>query len=139
MGQSQPPPRGTPPPPPESSIRKPEPLVPHVAGETDLAYESRVRQEVARQAQVFDFREHTRGAKLRIAGKDVQLPPDAYVDAYVVRVMCIAGQKCPETPLYTIKRGNSYISVTLRTGAITHEQVARGEEGTFMFLREALR
>jgi hypothetical protein len=79
----------------------------------------------------------TRGSTITIAGRRITLPPDAWVESYIVAGTC-AGP-CPELPLYQIKRGNSIISVGIPTGRINGEQVALGEEGTFDFLKEALR
>jgi hypothetical protein len=49
-----------------------------------------------------------------IAGRSVQLPPDAHVDGVIMHVTCI-GSDCPQVPLYRIRRGNSVTTVSLRS------------------------
>ncbi|GEM_PF-5676105 len=62
----------------------------------------------------------------------------AFVEHLITSVSCLAGQTCPETPIYVIKRGNSSISVSVPTGTIIQEEIADGEEEIFDFLKEAL-
>jgi hypothetical protein len=81
----------------------------------------------------------TRGAVIHVAGREVQLPPDAFIERSVAAVLCGGGLPCPETPFYILRRGNSTVSVSLRSGARFDEQIAPGEEGAFDFLREATR
>ena len=81
----------------------------------------------------------TRGSIVRIAGLEIQLPSDAFVDRYVVDILCIAGRPCPEVPIYELKRGNSTLAVSAPSGAIVEEDTANGEEGAFDFLKEVLR
>ena len=74
----------------------------------------------------------------RIRGLLILLPPDAYIKHYINLVDCVAGEPCPEIPFYVIERGNSTISATARTGKVTGEDIAPGEEGAFDFLKAAL-
>lgn len=80
----------------------------------------------------------TRGSTIRLAGKVVTLPSDAYVSRYIIEGLCPPGQKCPELPIYEIRRGNSTIMVSAKSGAIIEEKIAPGEEGAFDFLKRAL-
>ena len=82
--------------------------------------------------------EATKGARIRIADKPVQLPSDAYVGAYIPQVECVRGRICPDPPLYEIRRGSSSITVEARSGAILDERTAPGQEGAFEFLKPAL-
>lgn len=79
----------------------------------------------------------TKGSTIFIAGRKVQLPPDAYVESWIVSGFCEG--PCPELPLYVLKRGNSKISVSARSGTLGEEKVAPGEADAFDFLKEALR
>lgn len=82
-----------------------------------------------------------KGKPIRVAGIDVQLPPDAYVEYIIVDALpcppSIEGVNCPEVPFYKLRRGNSTIGVSIKSGTMFQEQVAPGEEGAFDFLREA--
>jgi hypothetical protein len=79
----------------------------------------------------------TRGSTITIAGRQLALPTDAWIESLILAGTC-AGP-CPELPLYQIKRGNSTISVGIPTGRINGEQIAPGEEGAFDFLKAALK
>jgi hypothetical protein len=80
----------------------------------------------------------TAGKLLVIAGKDVQLPPDAYVLALITDSLCIAGRPCPETPSYVIKRGLSTIVIAIHSGTVDKEEVDPNDEGAFDFLKGVL-
>jgi hypothetical protein len=83
----------------------------------------------------------TRGHRITVAGRNVQLPPDAAITGTIIHASCVAGQEaqCPEVPSYRIQRGESSILVGLATGKLSGERTAAGEERTFDFLKEALR
>lgn len=104
-------------------------------GETEQQYQARVSVG----STVINLARESRGKPITIAGRTVQLPPDAYLYGIVAGVMCVEGAgQCPEAPAYVIKRGNSVINVVPRNGKIQGEYVAPGEEGAFDFLRESL-
>ena len=44
----------------------------------------------------------TCGATIHIAGRTIQLPPDACVTSYEPYVQCTAGQSCPDPPIYEL-------------------------------------
>ncbi len=81
----------------------------------------------------------TRGAMIHVAGRAVQLPPDAYVDAYEPYVQCTAGQPCPDVPIYELRRGAASLRVEAQSGAVIEEDIVPADTGAFDFLREALR
>ena len=81
----------------------------------------------------------TAGKLIVIAGKDVQLPPDAYVYRFVHSVACVVGRTCPETPIYEIKRGDSMITITAPSGTLLEESIAPGDDRAFEFLKGVLR
>ncbi|MBW4575871.1 MAG: hypothetical protein KME08_11365 [Aphanothece sp. CMT-3BRIN-NPC111] len=85
-----------------------------------------------------------KGKPIRVAGIDVQLPPDAYVEYSIVDALpcgpnLVEGVNCAEVPFYWLRRGNSRIGVSVNSGTMFREQIALGEEGAFDFLREAFR
>lgn len=80
----------------------------------------------------------TSGSNITVAEIGVQLPANAFVNRYVVQVLCVAGLSCPQTPIYELKRGNSTISVSIPSGIILDEEIAPGEEGAFDFLKEVV-
>jgi len=80
----------------------------------------------------------TKGCNIAVAGKVIKLPDDAYVEARADCILCIAGFTCPQTPFYTIARGNSRLEVDY-SGKIWSEEIAQGDEGAFDFIKEALR
>ena len=81
----------------------------------------------------------TTARRIHVAGRDVELPPDAFVDTYIITVLCVVGRPCPEAPYYVIRRGNSTIVVSRRSGTLRDEKIAPGEEGAFDFLKPALK
>ncbi|MGB3205175.1 MAG: hypothetical protein WBB28_09320 [Crinalium sp.] len=84
-----------------------------------------------------------KGKPIKIAGIDVQLPPDAYVEYVIVDGTCIAGAipgvNCPEFPFYRLRRGNSTIGVSVNSGTMFQENLAPGEEEGFNFLKDTFR
>ena len=82
----------------------------------------------------------TAGALILIAGREVQLPADAYIDGFVAKIE-FGPDVRPygfDAPLIEIKRGNSKIVVALYTGVTWNESIAPGETGAFAFLFAAL-
>jgi hypothetical protein len=80
----------------------------------------------------------TRGTVIGVAGRLVQLPPDAYIANSVAFIQCYE-PGCPEAPYYVLRRGESSVGVSRRTGYVFGAEIAPGEEGAFDFLREATR
>ena len=75
-----------------------------------------------------------------VADKVIQLPPNAYVSAFILSALCKGGAiNCPRAPLWVITRGGSTITLEKISGKIVSEKIAPGEEGAFDFIREALR
>jgi hypothetical protein len=68
----------------------------------------------------------------------VKLPPDAYIAAHIIEIFD-CGNPCPETPIYEIRRGASFLAISERSGRIITERIAPGESGAFDFLKEALK
>ena len=79
----------------------------------------------------------TLGKVIPIADKQIQLPPDGYVEDLIMTVECVEGIPCPPHPYYIIVRGDSTVYVTLK-GEIIGQEIVTGEEGAFDFLKEAL-
>lgn len=80
----------------------------------------------------------TRGSAIQVAGRVVQLPPDAYVETYTISATCLPGKPCPQAPLYTIRRGQSKLTVSQPSGVVVEEKVMPGEEGVFESIRRQL-
>ena len=84
-----------------------------------------------------------KGKQVRVAGIDVQLPPDAYVEYTIVDGFpcppATQGVSCAEIPFYWLRRGNSRIGVEMKSGTMFREQIAPGEEGAFDFLKDTFR
>jgi hypothetical protein len=96
------------------------------------------------RSTVASIADQTRGQRITIAGKAIQLPADAYVRAEVVDALCApelaaqAGKACPEVPAYDIVRGKSRIVVGVKTGRVNWREFAPGEERCFDFLNGML-
>lgn len=135
QAQLVPPPRGTPVPPPRPRAA---PAVPPPLAEPATP-QQRERWLLERGGTIGDIAAETRGATIVLGGRNVQLPPDSYVDGVVTHVTCGPVRPCPETPFYNIVRGRSRINVEVRSGRIISEHTAPGEDGAFAFLKEALR
>lgn len=83
----------------------------------------------------------TAGALIVVAGREVQLPADAYIDGFVAKIEFgpdVARPAGADAPFIAIVRGNSKILVALYTGVTWNESVAPGETGAFDFLFAAL-
>ena len=81
----------------------------------------------------------TAGSTIEVAGKQIKLPPDTYVFAFVVTANCIVGMPCPESPVYVLKRGNSQVGVETGNGKLWNEIVAPEDVRPFEFLKEGLK
>jgi hypothetical protein len=81
----------------------------------------------------------TRGKRITIAGRSVQLPSDAFIIGTSHLVNCGGGTECPDFPSIVIQRGKSTVWVGTDTGRIVNRSIAPGEDSQFNFLREALR
>lgn len=93
-------------------------------------------------ARIVNSAQATRGKPITIAGRTVQLPPDAYVAGVASHVSCMYPSdpvKCPKPPHYEIVRGNSSMWIATTSGQIISENLAPGDARAFDFIREALR
>jgi hypothetical protein len=119
-----------------------------IPGETDE--QKRIR--ILRQLRVtpVSLADRTRGQKLTIGARSVQLPPDAYVEAIMDHVTCVddtgpygitptPNWRCPEVPAYEIVRGMARLSIGIRTGRINSEQVPPDQPDAFRFVKVGLR
>jgi len=88
----------------------------------------------------------TAGSKITVVGKEIQLPPDIYVKAYIEEVMCdpIPDLHCPETPiygLYTLKE-DAHVRVEANGDVYTFSRDTEAEieqdRNTFQFVLDAL-
>ena len=130
------PPRPTPkPPPPPKSTPSPPPNIPDLAQDTVSSEE---REEVKARRGPPPWGPHTAGSVIQIAGHQLQLPSDVYVEAIVSEILCIAGEPCPVAPLYVLLRGDSLASIEKRTGRFAPGTPVSTME-TFDFIEKALR
>lgn len=87
----------------------------------------------------------TRGSKVFVGSKLIQLPADAYVDKFISAPElfktddCPAGKGCPQTPVFGIVRGKSRIEYSAFNGELLKEQIAPGEANAFDFIRSYLK
>lgn len=98
-----------------------------------------VLPSTTRQSYALTPGPQTRGAMILVAGRSVQLPPDAYVSSYEPYVECTPGQPCPDPPIYELRRGAASLRIEARSGAVIDETIVPGDAGAFDFLREALK
>jgi len=83
--------------------------------------------------------EETAGSTITIAGQEIRLPEDAYVESEIIFISCIEGSPCPPTPYYVLQRGDSVIGIDAE-GVIWEETLAVDDDkSTFDFAKEALR
>jgi len=81
----------------------------------------------------------TAGTWIVVAGKEIQLPADAYIAHHLIDVACvIGGDPCLEGPLYVLARGNSTMTVSIPSGIIYQEEIGAGDAAPFAFLKEEL-
>ena len=127
-------------------VRTPTPTPPPLSWEQLQKMEEGLHKAYTPPAKLFDSEVNysiqgptTKGMTITIAGKKVKLPDDAYIEYYVTEGIPSPGARMPDLPLYVIARGKSMISVSRGSGKIDREIVALGEEGTFNFLKEALK
>jgi hypothetical protein len=115
--------------------------VPTPSTPLSAADELRAATQVVQQAQgrtIPASGPATAGSALRIAGRDVKLPADVFVEAYMISVTCQPGKQCPETPLYSIRRGQSRILISQPNGAVISEEAAPGETAPFQEIKRQL-
>ena len=119
------PPVSTPAPPPAAE------RLPHPGQRPSLTPEEEIerRREIGYQ---------TAPRRIHVAGRDLELPQDVFVEYWIATAVCVVGGPCPEAPYYVIRRGNSTIMVSVRSGTLRDEKIAPGEEGAFDFLKAAL-
>ena len=79
-----------------------------------------------------------KGETVTIAGVEIHLPEDAYIDYFISKARCLPGGTCARLPWVVIRRGESKIFVSIPTGVIDREIISSGEEGAFDFLKGAL-
>ena len=74
-----------------------------------------------------------------VAGRNVQLPQDAYVSSYEPYAECTAGQPCPDPPIYELRRGAASLRIEAKSGAVIEETIVPGDAGVFDFVHDALK
>ena len=122
------------PPPPVRPVLSPRPLL---TPEEELEQVKEEFEEI--KDRIFYISgPHTAGGLIRVAGRDVRLPPDAFVAHRIDTILCVVGSPCPEAPYYVIQRGNSSVAVSVGSGIAFGENVEPGEEGVFDFLKAVL-
>lgn len=99
--------------------------------------------ELANAREVFVSGPETIGGVVEIAGKQIQLPPNVYSEAFVVALTC--EKECPETPYYVLRYTDSDTSVLVgaRSGKISavggiEEAKAQTDRVAFQWLADAL-
>lgn len=87
----------------------------------------------------------TMGSVIQVADKQIQLPPDVYVEAYIIEGECVAAP-CAELPYYLLQYKDSpkdILGVTVNSGAIVETYKAPEEQRRlrerFAWLEEALK
>lgn len=55
----------------------------------------------------------TAGSVINVAGQDIQLPDNVYVNAYVATILCVPGRRCPEVPAYALAMTDSDAQLTI--------------------------
>lgn len=78
----------------------------------------------------------TMGSIVNIAGTDIQLPENAWVESRIVSIFCVEGQVCPRMPYWIIARGDRTIEIDgdgnlWPLGSENHDP-------EFLFIEEAL-
>ena len=82
--------------------------------------------------------ERTRGQEITIAGRAIQLPPDAYVGRFIPDVLSLGIFVCAEPPLLEIRRGEAAVLVSAVTGQLARPPLAPEEREVFAFLLDAV-
>jgi hypothetical protein len=78
----------------------------------------------------------TAGSVISIAGKDVKLPDNTYIEKRWYTEFC--RKDCPVNPVYKLRRGESTVWVD-SAGKMWDEDIADGRVDAFNFFREAVR
>ena len=124
-------------PPPPKPTPSPPPNIPEPRSSQDTVT-SEEREKVKARRGPPPWGPHTAGSVIQIAGHQLQLPSDVYVEAIVSEILCIAGEPCPVAPLYVLRRGDSLASIEKRTGRFAPGTPVSTME-TFDFIEKALR
>jgi len=69
---------------------------------------------------------------IRIAGTEIELPSDTFVESVITSAICDPNRPCPSPPAYELKRGAAELIIT-HTGAIV-----KGDIDNFPFLKAFL-
>jgi hypothetical protein len=138
--------QGTPIPPPgarQVGTPVPEGASKRPRGETPMSPEVMAKAEAqarANRAAAVPEREHTRGKKVRFGDKDVQLPPDAYLDGGGQGLgQRVSDGKWVSVRSTIVRRGNASASVDERPGKVLHVEEDPARPGQMNFLVEALK
>ncbi|MBV9323826.1 MAG: hypothetical protein JO352_08585 [Chloroflexi bacterium] len=80
----------------------------------------------------------TAGTTIIIHGRRLQLPADVWVDGYQVEVRCAPTGPCPDPPIDTLRRGQSWLRFAVQDGTVVDEHLEPGQEAAFDFLQPVL-
>ena len=103
-------------PPPPESRPSPPPNIPEPRSTQD-GLSSEERNEIKARRGTPSWGSHTAGTVIEIAGRQVQLPTDVYVEGIVDHVLCVEGESCPNTPIYGLRRGDSRVGIGSTPGS----------------------
>lgn len=79
--------------------------------------------------------EETRGSVITVADKEIRLPDDAYVKAFIV----MDEPPSNHAPYYVIQRGNSTITISERTGYVLNLKLDEADRKPFDFLKKHIK
>ncbi len=130
LGTDRPAPQVTPAPSPPPHTPEPRPSQDTVSIEE--------REEVKARRGTPPWGPHTAGTVIEIAGRQVQLPEDVYVEVIVDHVLCIEGEYCPATPIYGLRRGDSAVDIEKPSGQFVPGS-SDADLAAFDFIQEALK
>lgn len=117
----------------------PETLSPGRSIEEDLAWKAQFTTWAEQNGHIQKLSgEDTKGATINISGKDVKLPADAFVLAYVVSVEPLSNveETLKHVPYYAIQSGNSVIAIAARTGFVVNLTLDPADSKPFEFLKK---
>ena len=124
-------------PPPPESRPSPPPNIPEPRSTQD-GLSSEERNEIKARRGTPSWGSHIAGTVIEIAGRQVQLPTDVYVEGIVDHVLCVEGESCPNTPIYGLRRGDSRVGIEEHTGQFVPGS-SDSDLAAFDFIQEALR
>lgn len=81
----------------------------------------------------------SKGFKVPIGTKIVNLPDEAKVYKIISTIRCATGESCPLEPVVGLAKGRSRIDFSVVDGEIVGEEIAPGEENIFDFVRPYLK